>query len=275
MTDEARREDNDGVITVTFTRDYKRNAITTAMFDVLCGAVRDLGDDDAQRALVITGEGRYFTSGIDFRNLRPDLGLGSDGVFRGSNMRRQYRAEAYHDLFDEMEAIEKPVILAAQSHCFGIGVEMASSCDFRFATPQTTFALPEVSSIALIPGSGGISRLTKIVGPAWAKWMVVGCEPIGAEQAKQIGLVQDVFPTDTFGEKVLAFARKLAGYPREALGVAKIAVDAANTLDRRTAREFDRMAQATLVTSSEHRDRVSAFLGASPARQAPPVADHD
>jgi len=267
MTDEARREDSDGVITVTFTRDSKRNAVTMAMFDVLRGAVRDLGDDDTQRVLIITGEGRYFTSGMDFRSLRPNLGEGTDGIVRGSNMRRQYRAEAQHDLFDEMEAIEKPVILAAQAHCFGIGVEMAASCDFRFATPDTTFALPEVSSIALIPGSGGISRLTKIIGPTWAKWMAMGCEPVGAEQAKQIGLVQDVFPADTFAQQVMAFARKLAAFPREAMGVAKITVDAANTLDRRTAREFDRIAQATLVTSDEHKDRVSAFLGASAARQ--------
>ena len=267
MTDEARREDTDGIITVTFARDSKRNAVSAAMFDVLRTAVGDLGDDDTQRVLIITGEGRYFTSGIDYKILRPNLGEGTDGIVRGSNMRRQYRAEAYHDLFDEMEAIEKPVILAAQTHCFGVGVEMGASCDFRFATPETTFALPEVANIATIPGSGGISRLTKIIGPTWAKWMAVACEPVGAEQAKQIGLVQDVFPSETFSQQVMAFARKLVTLPREAMGLAKITVDAANSMDRRTARELDRIAQSNLIMSDDHKNRVSAFLAASTTQQ--------
>ena len=62
-TDEIRREDHDGIIVLTFTRDAKRNAVTPEMFEVIYEAVRDLGDDDAQRVLVITGEGRYFTAG--------------------------------------------------------------------------------------------------------------------------------------------------------------------------------------------------------------------
>jgi enoyl-CoA hydratase/carnithine racemase len=262
MTDDARRQDVDGVITVTFTRDSKRNAVSTAMFDVLKDAVRDLGDDDAQRVLVITGEGRYFTSGIDYENLRPDIGKGTDGTVRGSNFRRQYRAEAYHDLFDEIETIEKPVILAAQAHCLGVGVEMGASCDFRFATPEATFALPEVANIATIPGSGGISRLTRIIGPAWAKWMAMAGEPVGAEQAKQIGLVHDVFASETFNEQVMTFARRLVAAPREAMGLAKITIDAANSVDRRTAREIDRIAQTTLVMSNEYKNRVGAFLTA-------------
>jgi len=260
MTDEARRDDNEGVITVTFTRDSKRNAVTSAMFEVLQAAVRDLGDDDAQRVLIITGEGRYFTSGIDFKNLRPNIGEGTDGVQRGSNFRRQYRAEAYHDLLDEIEAIEKPVILAAQAHCLGVGVELGASCDFRFATPEATFTLPEVANIATIPGSGGISRLTRIIGPAWTKWMAMAGESVGAEQAKQIGLVHDVFPAETFNEQVMTFARRLVATPREAMGLAKIIIDAADSVDRRTAREIDRIAQTTLIMSEDHKSRVSTFL---------------
>jgi enoyl-CoA hydratase/carnithine racemase len=266
MTDDSRRSDVDGVITVTFTRESKRNAVTTAMFEVLQAAVRDLGDDDAQRVLIITGEGQYFTSGIDYANLRSDIGEGADGLFRGSNFRRQYRSEAYHDLFDEMEAIEKPVILAAQGHCIGVGVEMAASCDFRFATPEATFALPEVANIATIPGSGGISRLTRMIGPTWAKWMAMACQPVSAEQAKQIGFIQEVYPAETFSEQVMTFARKLAAAPREAMGLAKIIVDAANSVDRRTAREIDRIAQTTLIMSEDHKSRVSAFLAGRAAR---------
>jgi enoyl-CoA hydratase/carnithine racemase len=267
-TDEARREEADGVLTVTFTRDGKRNAVTPAMFDVVYGAVRDLGDRDDLRVLVITGEGRFFTSGLDFASLRLNVGEGTDGIVRGSNMRRQYRAEAHHDLFDEIESIEKPVILAAQGACMGVGIEMGVSCDFRFAAEGATFSLPEVQNIATLPGSGGISRLTRLVGPHWARWLAMACETIDAQQALQIGLVHAVYPAETFQEQVQAFARKMAALPREAVGLTKVAIDAAETVDRRTAREFDRMAQTLLFMSDDFKDKVSAFNNASAARQA-------
>ena len=148
---DVRRDDVEGVVTVTFTRDEKMNAVTPGMFEVLVEALRDLGDRDDLRVLVITGEGRYFTSGLDFASLRTNVGEGTDGTIRGSNIRRQYRAEANHDLFDEIEEVEKPVILAAQAHCFGVGVEMGVSCDFRFASETTTFRLPEVQKSRSFP----------------------------------------------------------------------------------------------------------------------------
>jgi enoyl-CoA hydratase len=271
-TDDIRREEQDGIIVLTFTRDAKRNAVTPDMLETIAAAVRDLGDDDAHRVLVITGEGRYFTAGLDIATLITNVGEGTDGIVRGSNMRRQYRAYAFHDLFDEMEMVEKPIIVAAQSHCLGVGIEMAVSCDFRFAAEGTTFGLPEVANIATIPGSGGISRLTRLVGPHWARWLAMACQTITAEQARQIGLVHDIYPAEGFRDKVIEFAMKLAAMPREALGLAKVAIDAAASVDRRTAREIDRLAQTTLFMSDDYRDRVNAFNAASAARQAKPEA---
>ena len=193
-TDEIRRDDHEGVVTLTLTRDDKMNAMTPAMFEVIESAVRDLGDRDDLRVLVITAEGRFFTAGLDVSSLRLDVGTGTDGTVRGSNIRRQYRAEAHHDLFDELEQIEKPVVLAAQSHCMGVGVELGSSCDFRLASDAATFGLPEVPNLAVLPGSGGISRLTRLVGPHWAKWMVMGGETISADDARAIGFVHAVYP---------------------------------------------------------------------------------
>jgi len=174
-------------------------------------------------------------------------------------MRRQYRADAQHDLFDEIEQIEKPVVLAAQSHCFGVGVELAASCDFRLASDAATFALPEVANLAVIPGSGGISRLTRLVGPHWAKWLAMACERVDAEQAMAMGLAHAVYPAAEFPDRVASFAQRLAAMPREAVGLAKAAIDTAASVDRRSAREFDRLAQSLLFTSDDFRDRVDAF----------------
>jgi enoyl-CoA hydratase len=265
MSPHARREDVDGVVTITFTRPEKRNAVSRQMFDMIADAVGDLRDRDDLRVLVLTAEGEYYTGGKDVADLGT-TGKGADGVVRGSNIRAQYRVNADHDLFDAIEQVEKPVILAAQGHCLGVGVEMGSSCDFRFAAEGATFGLPEVQNLAVLPGSGGISRLTRIVGPHWARWLAMASERVDARQALAIGWVHAVYPAGEFAERVQAFARKLAGMPREALGVAKVAIDTADTVDRATARVFDRFSQTLLFTSDEFKDRVNAFNAASAAR---------
>jgi enoyl-CoA hydratase/carnithine racemase len=229
------------------------------MFEAIAQAVEDLANRDENRVLVITAEGRYFTSGIDITSMRENLGEGTDGVVRGSNLRRQYRDEAHHDLFDAIEQVEKPVILAAQSHCFGVGVEMAVSCDFRLASESARFGLPEIPNLAIMAGSGGVSRLTRLVGPHWARWIAMAGQPVDAHKAVAIGLVHDIYPAAEFPARVQEFATYLAGLAREAMGLTKLAIDVAATVDRRTAREFDRVAQTLLLKSDEHLAKVKAF----------------
>ncbi len=259
VSTQARRETADGVITVTLTRDDKLNAVSAEMFDVLERAVADLELRDDLRVLLLTAEGRYFTAGMDIAEMARQFGQGTDGVVRGSNLRRDYRAGGHHDLFDRIEAVEKPVVLAAQGPCIGVGVELGASCDFRLASDLATFSLPEVANLAVIPGSGGISRLTRLVGPHWAKWLAMAGESVDAHEAVTMGLVHAVYPAADFTRRAAAFAQRLATLPREALGVAKVVVDAAAEVDRRTAREIDRLAQTTLLTSPEHAQRVAAF----------------
>jgi enoyl-CoA hydratase/carnithine racemase len=264
-TQDARREDSGGIITITFTRDAKLNAVTLPMLELLEQAGQDLANDDRHRVLLITAEGRYFTAGVDISTMDPDMGLGTDGVFRGSNLRRQYRRRALHDFFDFLETVEKPVVLAAQGSCLGVGIELAASCDFRLAAEGAKFGLPEISNLGVLPGSGGISRLTRIVGAPWAKWLAMACETVDAGQALAMGLVQAVYPADGFPARARAFCERLASFPREAVGLAKLAIDAAEHGDRRTARDVDRLAQTLLLTGPEYRQKIDAFLSRSPS----------
>ena len=269
-TQDARREDSGGIITITFTRDTKLNAVTLPMLELLEQAGHDLANDDRHRVLLITAEGRYFTAGVDIGTMDPDMGVGTDGVFRGSNMRRQYRRRALHDFFDFLETIEKPVVLAAQGSCLGVGIELASSCDFRLAAEGAKFGLPEISNLGVLPGSGGISRLTRIVGAPWAKWLAMACQTVDAQQALAMGLVQAVYPAAEFAARARAFCEKLASFPREAVGLAKLAIDAAEHGDRRTARDVDRLAQTLLLTGPEYRQKIDAFLAKSPSPGSDP-----
>lgn len=250
----VRRDEADGIITVTFTRDEKLNAVNASMLDVLTEAVRDLGDREEARALIIAAEGRYFTAGRDIANLvgRPESGVA---------LRRDYRI--LHDLFDEIEEIEKPTVLAVQGPCLGVGVELGASCDFRFASERASFSLPELPNLAVLPGSGGVSRLTRLVGPHWARWMAMAGETVDAELALTMGFVHRVLPEAGFHEAVQAWVAKLVGSSPEALGLAKLTIDAVTGADRRTARDIDRIANTQLFKLPEHIDRVNSFLNSS------------
>ncbi len=254
MSAEARRDDADGIVTVTWTCDEKLNAVSDRMIDFLRDAVADLADREDLRALVITGEGRYFTAGRDIG------GMGNSSA-SGVMLRRNYRR--MHELFDEMEKIEKPIVLAAQGPCLGVGVEMSASCDFRFASERAHFGLPEVPNLAVLPGSGGISRLTRIIGPHWARWIAMAGENVSAEQALTMGYVHRVFPDEGFHAAVHEWTTRLITNSPEALGLAKLVIDAAVDSDRRTARHLDRIANTQLIQSREHLAKVAAFQARS------------
>ncbi len=251
--------EEDGIITVTLDRQDKLNAISPQITATLWAATTALADRDDLRAMVITAKGRYFTSGIDIarpvgnRPGNPE----TEHLHPGWNFRRNYRS--HHLLYDEFEAIEKPIVLAAQGPCLGAGLEMAASCDFRFCTPDAEFGVPEVH-IGVIAGSGGTSRLTRLVGPAWGKWMAMAGKRVGSDQARQIGLVHDVFPAETFLDDVYAFCRELTTIPAEVLGVAKLAVDLyTDVQDRTVQRHVDRLLVTGLMDSPDFKARTERF----------------
>ena len=251
--------EDEGIITVTFERPEKLNAIDSSMTSVLWEATSALADRDDLRCMVITGTGRYFTAGIDLNS--PVGNRPGDPDTRAShpgwNFRRNYRS--HHLLYDEFEAIEKPIVLAAQGTCLGAGVEMAVSCDFRFCSTEAEFGVPEVH-IGVFAGSGGTSRLTRLVGPAWGKWMAMAGRRVSARQALQIGLVHQVFEPETFMQQVYDFCRDLITIPPEVLGVSKLAVDIyADVHDRTVQRHVDRLIVTGIMESPEFKARTERF----------------
>jgi enoyl-CoA hydratase len=263
MGDHCSITENDGIITVTTHRPEKLNAISHEVTAAYWEAANALADRDDLRCMVITAEGKYFTAGLDLSapgGNRPG-NPATEHLHPGWNFRRNYRS--HHLLYDEFEAIEKPIIMAVQGICLGAGVEMAASCDFRFCTPEAQFRVPEVQ-LGAIAGSGGTSRLTRLVGPHWGKWMAMAAMPVGAEQAKHIGLVHDVFPAESFLDDVYAFCRHLMTIQAEALGLAKLVVDmAADVQDRTVQRHIDRL--AVFSTFPEFEKSMKRFQKPKPA----------
>ncbi|MCU1646115.1 MAG: acyl-CoA hydratase [Nocardia sp.] len=250
-------DDRDGVRTITFDRQDKLNAISPSMTEVLWDAVHALRERDDLRVLVIRAVGPYFTAGYDITDI--------DEQERPPSRYRNDYLE-HHRLYDAMEELDKPIILAAQGKCFGAGVEMSGSCDFRFAAADAIFKLPEIN-LAVIAGSGGTSRMTRLLGQHWAKWLAMAGQPVDAQRALMIGLVHDVYPADEFHDRVHEFAVGLTRLPREALGLAKIAINMCANTDPATARDVERLTNNVLVYGQEYKQRVAAFKEHSARRR--------
>jgi enoyl-CoA hydratase len=247
MSEDIIREEHDGVVVVTLARPLKRNAMTIAMREVLFGAVDDLRDRDDLRVLLIRAQGPVFTAGLDIREHHERF-----PATRGmQEFRRDYRRNIHRHL-DEMEAVEKPVVMAIDGMCLGLGLEMAGAVDFRLATTRATFGLPEVD-MGIIAGSGGTSRIVRLCGVGWAKWLGMAGEQIDAETALKAGLVQAVWDTERFDERVMDFCLRLAGKSADAVGVAKLAIDLCADLDRAGGRNVERLANTPLILDSNKR----------------------
>lgn len=244
------------VLQVTLNRPEKYNAISLSMADALFDAVRTFADDPALRVLLIRANGKYFSAGADFTDIAMPDPKGSS-----SSARVWYRngRGSFHPMFDEIEALEKPVVIAHHAPCLGGALELSLSCDFRLAARSARYALPEIEAIATLPGSGGVSRLTRIVGPHWARWLAMAAKSIDADRALAIGLVHEVFADDAFDAGIMDFCNKLATLPREAMALTKLAIELSTDLDRQQARNVERIANSMLFVGAEHQDQIAAM----------------
>ena len=145
-------------------------------------------------------------------------------------------------------------------------MELSLSCDFRLAARSATYRLPEID-IGALPGSGGISRLTRMAGPHWARWLVMAGEQVAATDAVTMGFVHRVYEDAVFDAEVQAFCRKLAQQPFELLGLAKLSIELAQDLDRTQGRNVERIANSILFTGAEHKALVQAFLDRQAAKR--------
>lgn len=247
--------EQDKILTIVLRRPEKLNAITVDMRAAIADAVSTFGSRPDLRVLLIRAEGRYFSAGMDITGFgrMPDTGV-----------EQRYEYRKLHTLFDELERIEKPVVVAVHGPCLGGALEMSLSCDFRLASSRAVFGLPEIK-IGVLPGSGGVSRLTQLVGRGWARWMVMANQMVSAEAALQMGLVQAVYPEDAFEQSVDAFVQSLLALPQDAMGLAKVAIDLSAALDPGSARNVERVANTMLLRSDEHLSAVARFRDKSGA----------
>jgi len=240
-----------GILLITLNRPEKLNAFDEQMIREIRSAIWQANFDDNVRVIIITGAGRAFCSGRDITGLDYENNL----------VTSQYRAyvRANHEMFDDMENIEKPIIAAVNGTCAGGGVEMSIACDFRMVADNAYFLLSEIQ-LGVIPASGAASRLIQIIGIGRLKEMMMAALPVDANEAYRIGLANRVFPADKLMEGTLAFARQLAARAPQAVGLAKQIINMCQNVDTETGRMLERLGQSVLIQTEDNKEGMKAFL---------------
>lgn len=247
--DKVRYELADGVATVTIARPEVRNAMDLDVFGGLEEAARRADRDPDARAVVLTGDGSAFSSGIDVSIFAEGLGGGGQPVDIES-LQRSYTA---------FERCSKPVVAAIHGPAFGGGIQLALACDLRVAADDAELSVME-TRWGIIPDLGAIHRLPRIVGLGRAKDLMLTGRRVPAEEALLIGLVNRVVPAGQDVKEATEWARELAAGPPMALARIKRLANAAFdvTVEEGLAREAS--AQRPVLASDDFREAVTARM---------------
>ena len=246
----------DGVLIATLNRPEKLNALSAETMALFDAAVAQFRDDPELRVMLIRATGRYFCSGADMRGGKPNESRPTPTGIR-ENMRNGLNG--MHRIYDEMEHIEKPIVMAIHAPCVGGGLEMALSCDFRLASESASFAFPE-GLFGVLPSSNGVSRLTRLCGPHWARWLIMANKGADARKAEIMGLVHEVYPDEGFDEAALDFCRHLTKNDAQQMGAAKIAIELCAEVGRDSARHVERMANSALMLNPDYIAKIEAYV---------------
>ncbi|MCS5638674.1 MAG: enoyl-CoA hydratase-related protein [Myxococcota bacterium] len=248
MSELVRSERRGSVAVLTLNRPKALNALNRALLNALGAAVAGVARDDGARALVLTGEGRAFAAGADIAEMR---------AFDPIEAARF--SKLGHETFAALEALTIPTVAAVNGFALGGGCELALACDWIYASEKARFGQPEVA-LGLIPGFGGTSRLTRRVGPAWAKELVLAGDPIRANEALRIGLANRVFPADELISNTLGICEGIAAKGPVAIALAKEVIHQGQDADIHTAHSLEQQAFGLVFASEDRREGMDAFL---------------
>jgi 3-hydroxypropionyl-coenzyme A dehydratase len=241
---------------VTLNRPEKRNAITLEMLEEIATAVRASDEHSYLRAIIVRSEGPIFSAGVDILDLA-SLRAKASEQSPAKWLRRL--ATKLQQAVNTIEATELPIIGALQGQVLGLGLELALAFDFRVATENCQFRMPEVS-LGLVADVGGTTRLSRIVGPSRAKDMLMTGRSVDAKEALMWGLVNRVVPETELHNNAIELAEQIAQNAPLAVGLFKRIIDQGDGLDKHTQMAIESWAQSQLITSEDLGEALTAFL---------------
>jgi enoyl-CoA hydratase len=235
-----------GVGLVRLNRPEALNALSSGLTAEVFTALEAFDNDPAIGCMVLTGSDRAFAAGADIKEME-----NTDAVtmFTGGDFTDWTR----------MMQVRKPIIAAVSGWALGGGCEMAMMCDMMIASESAKFGQPEVK-IGIMPGAGGTQRLTRAVGKALAMEVTLGDRNLTAEEALRYGLVNHVFPVETYLAEAIKLAGKIAGMPGAAVQLIKGAVNKAEELSLSEGLDYEKRNFYLLFGTEDKQEGMKAFV---------------
>jgi len=242
-------EMEENIAIIRFNRPKVLNAINPAVVEEMKDALEKVAANKAIKVLILTGEGdKAFVAGADIAAMRDFTPL------EGRAFSRQGQ-----DVLFQLEALPIPVIACVNGFALGGGIEIAMACDFIYAADSAKFGQPEIT-LGVIPGFGGTQRLSRLVGKSMAKELCMTGVMISAQEAKDIGLVNKVFPKESLWEETMKVAKLLASKGKVSIRAVKESIERGCDQDLRTGCYMESDAFGSCMASEDAREGMGAFL---------------
>jgi enoyl-CoA hydratase len=231
---------------VLLNRPQQLNALSTELMEQLVAALQELDSDQAVRCIVLGGNERAFAAGADVSELSEGTSV---SLYQGGRIER----------WDAIRSVRTPIVAAVSGFCLGGGCELAMACDLIVASESAKFGQPEIN-LGVMPGAGGTQRLTRAVGKAVAMDMILSGRLLGAEEARDLGLVARVVAQEAWLEAAKRVAGEIAAKSPVSVRLAKEAIDEAFETPLSAGIEFERRSFFLARASEDADEGLSAFL---------------
>jgi len=257
MSDLILARQEGAVFEIILNRPEKRNAINGELYRQFDAAVIQANRTPDLRAVIIRGEGKVFSAGIDVSAF---MGMADEyGPHWQQRMRRV--TDDFQGVLTRLERLELPTIVLLHGYCLGLAMELALACDIRIAAAGTQMGLPE-TRLGMIPDVGGTTRLTRLVGPARAKELIFTGKQIDVALAEQWGIVNHVVAADQLRSKAEELVAEICQAAPLAVGMAKRVIDGLSDMDRGLMLEG--WAQSQLFQSEDFMEGIQSFMMKKP-----------
>jgi enoyl-CoA hydratase/carnithine racemase len=251
-------EKKGNIYTISLNRPAKRNAITVEMLTGICEMAESQAGDPDIRAIIIKGQGKIFSAGVDFNSLGAEVGacLGEAGTGGAPLRALIYR---FQQFFNRLETVELPIICAMHGRALGLGIELALACDIRLMSDDCIWAMPELK-LGVIADLGGTSRLSRLLGPSRAMEIFLTARNYTALQAADWGLVNSIHPQKDLIVEAENMARDMAATAPLAGGAVKKIIKRGDGVDLMTQLDMEANHNSILLRTEDFQEGLAAMM---------------
>lgn len=232
----------------------KMNVLNRAMQDEIAATVQDLDSRDDVRAIVFYGGEKNFAAGADVKEM-----------VHWNKETAHKEAPGLQAAFNAVAAVSKPTIAAITGYALGGGFELAMACDLRIAADNATVGQPEIL-LGIIPGAGGTQRLTRLIGVARAKDIILTGRFVPAQEAFSLGMVNEVVAPDKVLDRAIELASTLAKGPAKAMAAAIRAIEQGSELSLSQGLVVEQKAFADLFETPDQVSGMTSFVEQGPGK---------